>query len=62
MQEIIFQKGINWNDLPVKQKRGRQIIKEEFEKEGATRTRWVSVDAPDFNKEREELTLIPEML
>jgi tRNA(His) guanylyltransferase len=25
MQEMIFQKGINWNDLPVGQKRGRLI-------------------------------------
>ena len=29
-QEMIFQKGINWNDLPVGQKRGRFIIKVEI--------------------------------
>lgn len=27
LQELIFQKGINWNDCPVPQKRGRCIIK-----------------------------------
>ncbi len=27
LQEMIFQKGINWNDCPVPQKRGRCIIK-----------------------------------
>lgn len=61
MQEMIFQKGTNWNDFPVKQKRGRLIIKEAYEKEGAMRSRWVSVDAPDFNKERSELKLIPNI-
>jgi tRNA(His) 5'-end guanylyltransferase len=27
LQEMIFQKGINWNDCPVPQKRGRCIVK-----------------------------------
>ncbi len=27
LQDLIFQKGINWNDCPVSQKRGRCIIK-----------------------------------
>lgn len=27
LQEMIFQKGINWNDCPISQKRGRCIIK-----------------------------------
>ncbi len=27
LQEMIFQKGINWNDLPTQQKRGRCIVK-----------------------------------
>lgn len=27
LQELIFQKGINWNDCPIPQKRGRCIIK-----------------------------------
>lgn len=29
LQELIFQKGINWNDCPVAQKRGRCIVKRE---------------------------------
>ena len=61
MQEMIFQKGINWNDYPISQKRGRLISKVSYLKDEALRTRWVSTDAPDFNKEREELTLIPKM-
>jgi tRNA(His) 5'-end guanylyltransferase len=27
LQELIFQKGINWNDCPTSQKRGRCIVK-----------------------------------
>lgn len=32
LQEMIFQKGINWNDCPIPQKRGRCIIKQSSEK------------------------------
>jgi len=32
LQEMCFQKGINWNDCPTQQKRGRCIIKSEFVK------------------------------
>lgn len=46
-QEMIFQKGTNWNDYDAKLKRGRIIIKETYDKEGATRTRWISV-APEI--------------
>ncbi len=31
LQELIFQKGINWNDCPTWQKRGRCIIKKQVE-------------------------------
>ncbi len=63
-QELIFQKGINWNDYPVKQKRGRIILKETYEKElgeneksqSAIRTRWVSCEPPIFTQEREYLS------
>lgn len=34
LQELIFQKGINWNDCPVSQKRGRCIVKQVVVKEG----------------------------
>jgi len=61
MQEMIFQKGINWNDYAPKYKRGRLIVKETYEKEpdenmlnsaSTTRTRWVSVEVPIFTQER----------
>lgn len=61
MQELIFQKGINWNDYAPKYKRGRMILKETYEKEpdvyminsgSTTRTRWVSVEVPIFTQER----------
>jgi tRNA(His) 5'-end guanylyltransferase len=61
LQELIFQKGINWNDYAPKYKRGRMILKETYEKEpdvyminsgSTTRTRWVSVEVPIFTQER----------
>ena len=57
-QEMIFQKGINWNDLPVGQKRGRAVIRKKQEgsainkKTGETitfmRNAWTIVDPPIF--------------
>jgi tRNA(His) 5'-end guanylyltransferase len=62
MQEMCFQKGVNWNDYPVKLKRGRLIIKEEYEKNGAFRTRWISTESPIFTQDREVLEkLIPKL-
>ena len=69
VQEMIFQKGINWNDLDAGLKRGRMVVKKEFfmdnpYKEGETvqRTRWVVENPPIFTKEKEYLiNLIPEM-
>jgi len=62
MQEMCFQKGTNWNDFDPKYKRGRLIIKEEYMKNGATRSRWTSIGAPDFNKDREFLKkIIPNL-
>lgn len=47
MQEMIFQKGQNWNDYEAKYKRGRAIVKEEYEGAGEVkRHRWVSVGCP----------------
>lgn len=61
-QEMIFQKGINWNDYPVSCKRGQIIIKESYQKDNSTRTRWISVDPPIFTKDRTFLNkLIPVM-
>lgn len=64
LQEMCFQKGINWNDCPIPQKRGRCIIKTTTTKIGfnpktgeqlpSERSEWV-VDnqIPVFSQERE---------
>jgi tRNA(His) 5'-end guanylyltransferase len=63
MQEMCFQKGFNWNNLDPKLKRGRLIIKENYEKDGATRTRWISSESPIFTQNREILSsLIPKLI
>jgi len=59
-QELIHQKGINWNDYTSGEKRGRFIERELYEKEigegqTATRSRWVTVDCPTFTQDREWL-------
>lgn len=60
-QEMIFQKGINWNDYSPKHKRGRIIRKVDFERNGALRTNWVSVEPPVFTQDRSFLnSLIPD--
>ncbi len=60
MQEMCFQKGVNWNGYTPKLKRGRLIVKKEYEREGALRTRWESIASPIFTQKREFLTnLIP---
>jgi tRNA(His) guanylyltransferase len=58
-QELIFQKGINWNDYSSKYKRGRMIVKETYEKapeddkgQTAMRTRWVTIGVPIFTQDR----------
>tara|TARA_R110000868_G_scaffold239184_1_gene493625 strand:+ start:202 stop:1035 length:834 start_codon:yes stop_codon:yes gene_type:complete len=69
-QEMIFQKGINWNDYDAGVKRGRLIVKEEYKLEpilagymdagSTTRTRWVAKGSLDFLKERAEFrSMIP---
>ncbi len=60
-QELIFQKGINWNDYPSRCKRGRMIVKEIFEKSGAIRSRWVAQDVPIFTQNREFLEKLVSM-
>lgn len=51
-QEMIFQKGINWNDYAPRYKRGRLIEKETYDKNGAKRTRWTSCEVPIFTQQR----------
>lgn len=53
MQEMSFQKGINWNDIDPKLKRGRLVYRKQLEINGAIRNKWISEAAPDFNKENE---------
>lgn len=63
MQEMIFQKGINWNEYKSKYKRGRVIYKKEFELKESIRTKWVPVETPIFTQERVFLdSLIPNNL
>jgi tRNA(His) 5'-end guanylyltransferase len=60
---MIFQKGINWNDCPVSQKRGRCITKQQVSKKAvnlktnerviALRSEWVvDVSIPIFSQDR----------
>lgn len=58
-QEMIFQKGINWNNYAPKYKRGRIIIKENYElSPNIIRTRYPSIEVPIFTKEKEFLNSI----
>jgi len=66
MQELIFQKGTNWNDLDPKLKRGRFIDKvtyingvdlrtiplQEIPLPSTSRTKWESVECPVFSQDR----------
>lgn len=69
-QELIFQKGINWNNYPVGCKRGRLIVRESYltprtgpdeSVEPAVRSRWsVTEKTPIFTQDRSVLrSLIP---
>jgi tRNA(His) guanylyltransferase len=54
MQEMIFQKGINWNDYDPKYKRGRAIVKIEYDGEvGVVRHRWESHGCPNLTQARD---------
>lgn len=65
-QEMIFQKGINWNDYAAKYKRGRFIFKQAVELEtqyididkiqhSYIRNRWVADECPTFTQDRDFL-------
>lgn len=69
MQELCFQKGVNWNDFSPSKKRGRMIVKMEYtqnieykgERKVVNRTSWISTGAPYFTKKRNVLqNLIPD--
>ena len=60
-QEMIFQRGINWNDYHSKYKRGRMIVKKEFEVNGGLRSKWVVDEIPVFTADKKNYlsNLIP---
>lgn len=63
-QEMMFQKGVNWNDYKTKYKRGTVITKEIYTKDTSngpvTRSKWVSVETPIFTQEKDFLyNMIP---
>lgn len=61
MQEMIFQKGINWNDYDPKLKRGRFIEKVQYKVGESVRSKWTSVECPIFTQDRNWLSSrIPE--
>lgn len=53
MQEMLFAKGINWNDYPDGCKRGRGVVREVFQREDVDRHRWVSEDPPVLTQDRD---------
>lgn len=65
MQEMCWQKGVNWNDFSPKYKRGRIIVKRERKLvndrgEEFTRNKWVMEEPPIFTQDRDYLrNLIP---
>ncbi len=50
-QDMLMEKGINWNDYAVVFKRGVIIKKEQYMKGEAVRNRWAYVDPPIFSKD-----------
>ncbi|MFF2531382.1 tRNA(His) guanylyltransferase Thg1 family protein [Brevibacillus sp. NPDC058079] len=54
--KLMLERGINWNNLPVWQKRGVCIIKQPFYRRTALRYKWdVDYETPIFSQEREYL-------
>lgn len=53
MQEMIFQKGVNWNDYDEGLKRGRLIVKNFINNNGVERSEWITKNPPIFTQERE---------
>lgn len=61
MQEMMFQKGFNWNDLADHKKRGSIVSKHRVDIGNAVRTKWLVSAAPEFTKDRELiLNLFPK--
>jgi len=61
MQELLFQKGINWNNYPVRAKRGSAITKQYYKKGDSLRSKWDYTDIPTITKDRDFiLDLLPK--
>lgn len=59
LQEMIFQKGQNWNDLPTYLKRGRCAIKIQQEINGTIRSKWIiDKEIPIFSQNRDYIELL----
>lgn len=51
--KLMLEKGINWNNLPIWQKRGVCIVKRVYQKGNAIRRRWeVDQETPIFSQDR----------
>lgn len=57
-QELIFQKGINWNDYTYRKKRGTIIRKITYDITGSNRSKWGAVETPVFTQNREFLDML----
>ena len=59
MQEMIFQKGTNWNDYDSRLKRGGVITKVKVAMKNGdtiyTRNKWQTVELPTFSKDKESI-------
>lgn len=54
--KLFMEKGINWNELPVWQKRGVCITKQPYFKGEVQRSKWdVDPDTPIFSQQRDYL-------
>lgn len=52
--KLFLEKGVNWNDLPIWQKRGACITKQYYKKGEALRSKWdVDFNTPIFSQNRE---------
>jgi len=56
IQDMCFNKGVNWNDFDGGLKRGRLIVKIPYEKDGTVRTKWITTAPPSFTQERGSLS------
>jgi len=61
-QEMIFQKGVNWNDFDVTLKNGRFVYRQSYvTPEKVTRSKWITVGSPTFTQDQDFLlNHIPE--